>query len=54
MTEAIGTRPTIAVCGSISFLAALTTYTQFHDKGDAPLSVAVADVLESTYEDKKD
>ncbi|MEY3149742.1 MAG: hypothetical protein RL029_1016 [Actinomycetota bacterium] len=54
MTQEIGTRPTIAICGSISLLAALITYTQFHDKGDAPESVAVADVLEPTYEDKKD
>ena len=54
MTEAVGTRPTIAICGSISLLAALITYTQFHDKGDAPASVAVEDVLEPAYEDKKD
>ena len=54
MTEAIGTRPTIAICGSISLLAALITYSQFHDKGDAPASVAIADVLEPAYEDKKD
>jgi len=52
MTEGIGTRPTIAICGSISFLAALITYTQFHDKGDAPISVAVKDILEPTYDDK--
>ena len=52
MTEGIGTRPTIAICGSISFLAALITYTQFHDKGDAPVSVAVKDILEPTYDDK--
>ena len=54
MTEVIGTRPTIAICGSISLLAALITYSQFRDKGDAPDSVAVEDVLEPTYEDKKD
>lgn len=54
MTQEIGTRPTIAICGLISLLAALITYTQFHDKGDAPASVAVADVLEAAYEDKKD
>lgn len=54
MTEEIGTRPTIAICGSISLLAALLTYARFHDKGAAPASVAIADVLEPAYEDKKD
>ena len=54
MTQEIGTRQTITICGSISLLAALVTYSQFHDKGAPPPSVAVADVLEPTYEDKKD
>jgi MFS family permease len=54
MTEEIGTRETVGICGTISLLAALITYSQFHDKGDAPASVAVEDVLEPTYENKKD
>jgi MFS family permease len=54
MTQVIGTRETIGICGSISLLAALITYSQFHDKGAPPASVAVADVLEPTYENKKD
>jgi MFS family permease len=54
MTQAIGTRETIGICGSISLLAALVTYSRFHDKGAPPPSVAVADVLEPTYENKKD
>ena len=54
MTQVIGTRETIGICGSISLIAALITYSQFHDKGAPPSSVAVADVLEPTYENKKD
>ena len=54
MTEEIGTRETVGICGTISLLAALITYSQFYDKGDAPASVAVEDVLEPTYENKKD
>ena len=54
MTQSIGTRETIGICGSISLLAALVTYSRFHDKGAPPPSVAVADVLEPTYENKKD
>jgi MFS family permease len=54
MTQEIGTRETVGICGSISLLAALITYSQFHDKGEAPASVAVEDVLEPTYENKKD
>jgi hypothetical protein len=54
MTQEIGTRETVGICGSISLLAAIVTYWKFHDKGAAPASVAVADVLEPTYENKKD
>ncbi|MFM7491977.1 MAG: MFS transporter, partial [Actinomycetota bacterium] len=54
MTQVIGTRETIGICGSTSLLAALITFAKFHDKGAAPASVAVADVLEPTYENKKD
>lgn len=54
MTQEIGTRETVGICGSISLLAAVITYSQFHDKGEAPASVAVEDVLEPTYENKKD
>jgi MFS family permease len=54
MTQVIGTRETIGICGSISFLAALITYTQFKDKSAPPASVAVEDVLQAAYEDKKD
>ncbi|MEY3346395.1 MAG: hypothetical protein RIR40_120, partial [Actinomycetota bacterium] len=34
--------------------AAAITYAKFKDKGDAPESVLVSDVLEAAYEDKKD
>ena len=54
MTETIGTRSTIVICGVISFTAALATYIRFKDRGAAPDSFAVADVLEAAYEDKKD
>lgn len=54
MTQVIGTRETIGICGTISLLAAAITYSQFHDKSAPPASFAVADVLEATYEDKKD
>jgi MFS family permease len=54
MTQVIGTRETIGICGSISFLAALITYTQFKDRSAPPASVAVEDVLQAAYEDKKD
>lgn len=50
MTELIGTRTTITICGSISLLAAAITYSQFHDKSAAPESFAVVDVLETAYE----
>ena len=50
MTELIGTRTTITICGSISLLAAVITYSQFHDKSAAPESFAVVDVLETAYE----
>ena len=50
MTELIGTRATITICGSISLLAAVITYSQFHDKSAAPESFAVVDVLETAYE----
>lgn len=54
MTQEIGTRPTVAICGSISLLAALLTFWRFKDKGQEPDSFAIADVLEPTYENKKD
>ena len=54
MTQELGTRSTIAICGSISFIAALFTYFKFRDRGAAPESVLVDDVLEAAYEDKKD
>ena len=50
MTELIGTRTTITICGSISLLAAVITYSQFHDRSAAPESFAVVDVLETAYE----
>ena len=50
MTELIGTRTTITICGSISLLAAVITYSQFHDRAAAPESFAVGDVLETAYE----
>lgn len=54
MTQSIGTRSTIMICGAISFVAALITFSRFRDRGDAPESVAVADVLDSAYDYKKD
>ncbi|MBU6353253.1 MAG: MFS transporter, partial [Actinomycetales bacterium] len=52
MTELIGTRSTITICGSISLLAASITYMQFRDRSEAPESFAIADVLETAYENK--
>jgi hypothetical protein len=54
MTQALGTRTTITICGSIAFSAAAITYAKFKDRGEAPESFLVDDVLEATYEDKKD
>lgn len=54
MTQEIGTRPTVAICGAISFTAALITYLKFKDRTQAPESFLVDDVLEAAYEDKKD
>ncbi len=54
MTQEIGTRTTITICGAISFSAALITYIKFRDRGAAPDSVAVADVLEAAYDHKND
>ena len=50
MTELIGTRTTITICGSISLLAAVITYSQFYDRSAEPESFAVVDVLEAAYE----
>ena len=54
MTKEVGTRPTVAICGLISLLAAIATFAKFKDKGQEPDSFAIADVLEPTYENKKD
>jgi MFS family permease len=54
MTQEIGTRYTIAICGAISLTAAAITYFKFKDRVEAPESVLVDDVLEAAYEDKKD
>ena len=54
MTQEVGTRPTVAICGLISLIAAIATFSKFKDKGQEPDSFAVADVLEPTYENKKD
>jgi len=54
MTQEIGTRYTIAICGAISLTAAALTYLKFKDLVEAPESVLVDDVLEAAYEDKKD
>ncbi|HRD36258.1 MAG: MFS transporter [Candidatus Nanopelagicaceae bacterium] len=54
MTQEVGTRPTVAICGLISLLAAIATFAKFKDKGQEPDSFAIADVLEPTYENKKD
>ncbi|MFZ9043362.1 MAG: MFS transporter [Candidatus Nanopelagicaceae bacterium] len=54
MTQELGTRPTVAICGLISLLAAIAVFAKFKDKGQEPDSFAIADVLEPTYENKKD
>ena len=54
MTQEVGTRPTVAICGLISLLAAIATFAKFKDRGKEPDSFAIADVLEPTYENKKD
>jgi len=54
MTQEVGTRPTVAICGLISLFAAIATFAKFKDKGQEPDSFAIADVLEPTYENKKD
>jgi MFS family permease len=54
MTQEVGTRPTVAICGLISLLAAIATFAKFKDRGQEPDSFAIADVLEPTYENKKD
>ena len=54
MTQKIGTRPTVAFCGLISLLAAVITFAKFKDRGQEPTSFAIADILEPTYENKKD
>jgi MFS family permease len=54
MTQEVGTRQTVAICGLISLLAAIATFAKFKDKGQEPDSFAIADVLEPTYENKKD
>jgi hypothetical protein len=54
MTQEIGTRPTVAICGLISLLAAIATFVKYKDRGQEPDSFAIADVLEPTYENKKD
>ena len=54
MTQEVGTRPTVAICGLISLIAAIATFAKFKDKGQEPDSFAIADVLEPTYENKKD
>lgn len=52
MTEALGTRITITICGSISLLAATITFLKYKDKHAAPESFAVGDVLEAAYENQ--
>ncbi|MFZ9784617.1 MAG: MFS transporter, partial [Candidatus Nanopelagicaceae bacterium] len=44
MTQEVGTRPTVAICGLISLLAAIATFAKFKDKGQEPDSFAIADV----------
>lgn len=54
MTQEVGTRPTVAICGLISLLAAIATFAKFKDRGEEPDSFAIADISEPTYENKKD
>ena len=54
MTQTIGTRTTITVCGSISLMAAMITYFMYREYDEAPASFAVIDVLEAAYDNKKD
>jgi MFS family permease len=45
LTEAIGVRETVAVCGGISLLAAMTIWIIFKEKVDEPADLRVSQVL---------
>jgi MFS family permease len=47
LTEAIGVRETVATCGGISLIAALTIWFTFKDKVQAPEDLRVSSVLPS-------
>ena len=53
LTQHIGPRNTMLLCGAIAFLATLSTLVFFRGKGKAPISFAVEDVLQTAYDDKK-
>ncbi len=48
----LGIRQTMALCGAVTILAATTTYFIFRNKLSEPESYVIADVLESTYDNK--
>ena len=50
VTVALGVRQTIALCGGITALAAITIYTILRKQISTPASVKTEDVLESFYE----
>jgi len=39
MTQEVGTRPTVAICGLISLLAAIATFAKFKDRGQSPIAL---------------
>lgn len=48
----LGIRHTMGLCGAITVVAAAVTYLIFRNKLTEPNSYAIADVLESTYDNK--
>lgn len=53
LTQHIGPRNTMLLCGAIAFIATFCTSIVFRGKGKAPISFAVEDVLQTAYDDKK-
>jgi predicted MFS family arabinose efflux permease len=45
LTETIGVRQTVATCGGISLLAALTIWVAFNKKVETPADLRVSHVL---------
>lgn len=53
LSEEIGIRQTIALCGLISLGACLTIWILFHDKVKLPKDISVEGVLPTTYDDQR-